>query len=203
MKLTMIPNKLQLLIFDMDGTITLPTLDFAKMKAEMAIPAEELILEHLDTLSPEDRHNKELILQRHEDESSRDSQLHTGAADLLQQLRHSGFKTALLTRNSQRSVDIILKKHNLSFDIVYTRDNAPAKPDPAPILAAIRQFSLLPQSVVMIGDFWMDILTGQAADVRTILFEAHEKTEEHPEAIPDARVGNYAELAEVLQKWNG
>ena len=41
--------------------------------------------------------------------------------------------TALLTRNTRRSVDGVCRKLNLKFDIVVTREDGPYKPAPDPI----------------------------------------------------------------------
>ena len=49
------PRILEAVIFDMDGTITVPALDFPRIKAEMGLPQERPILESLDELAPDAR----------------------------------------------------------------------------------------------------------------------------------------------------
>ena len=51
-------------IFDMDGTITVPALDFPRMKAAMGLPQDKAILEALEDLSPAARAEAEEIASR-------------------------------------------------------------------------------------------------------------------------------------------
>ena len=59
-------------LFDMDGTITRPVLDFPKLKAEMGI-GDRPILEALAKMSDPERRAAEAILHRHEKLAADDS----------------------------------------------------------------------------------------------------------------------------------
>lgn len=196
------PGNLRLIIFDMDGTITRPFLDFDAIKREIGAPPDMLVLEFLKGLKGEERERKFSILHQFEDDAAHNASIQPGASELLQELHSQGFILALLTRNSGKSVDIILKDHGFHFDHIFTRDNAPAKPDPSPINELLAKYRLEKQQAVIIGDFWMDILTGQAAGIRTILIPSGELSERE-DAEPDARVTSFEQLGEILDKWNG
>ena len=52
-------------IFDLDGTLTIPVLDFDAMRAEMGL-TNEPILEDMERMDADRRAEAEAILQRHE-----------------------------------------------------------------------------------------------------------------------------------------
>jgi phosphoglycolate phosphatase-like HAD superfamily hydrolase len=47
-------------------------------------------------------------------------------------LRENAMPTALITRNSRASVNVVLAKHGLVFDVVMSREDGKFKPDPEP-----------------------------------------------------------------------
>lgn len=196
------PNKLKLIIFDMDGTITIPSLDFTEIKAAVGAPPELYTLEYLRSLQGEERTRKFRILHRFEDSAAREAVAREGAPELIHALSHTGYKLALLTRNSDRSVEIITNTFDLHFDHIFTRDNAPAKPDPAPITGLLSEYGISGHEAVMIGDFWIDIVTGQKAGVRTVLLHTS-GMERRNDVRPDAVVKSFRELELLLEKWNG
>src|SRR4051794_32597580 len=108
------------LLFDMDGTLTEPMLDFEAIKQEMGI-AGKPILETLATLTCEARAAAEAVLHRHEERAATESTLNPGCADLLDWVRRQRIETALITRNSWLSVDRVLSRHGLTFDVLITR----------------------------------------------------------------------------------
>ena len=70
------------ILFDMDGTLTEPMLDFPRIKADMGI-GNRPILEALAEMSPADRPEAESILLRHEDHAAAQSTLNPGCTELL------------------------------------------------------------------------------------------------------------------------
>lgn len=161
------------LLLDMDGTITQPLLDFPLIRREMGI-GEQPILETMALLPPERRAECEAILLRHEDHAAEHSRLNPGCAELLDWLRDHAIPTALVTRNSRRSVERVLARHGLRFDVLLTRDDAPPKPSPLPLWLALRRLAALRSSAARPGEAWMvgdghhDIEAGLAAGMPTI-----------------------------------
>ena len=70
-------------IFDMDGTLTEPILDFDAMRAEIGLPDGVPILGHLDGLTAAERAHAEEVLLRHERAAIAQATLADGCADLL------------------------------------------------------------------------------------------------------------------------
>ena len=97
------------MLLDMDGTITQPMLDFPKIKAEMGI-GESPILEALAQMPDARRVEVELVLRRHEEQAAAESALNEGCRDLLAWMKQQRMRTALITRNSRASVDVVIER---------------------------------------------------------------------------------------------
>jgi HAD superfamily hydrolase (TIGR01509 family) len=185
------------LLFDMDGTLTRPMLDFAKIKTEMGIGSRP-ILEAIAEMNPSAREGAEAILRRHEDEAARNSELNDGCRELLAWIAAKPIPTALITRNSRRSVEIVLHRHGLQFDTVISREDGRHKPHPDPLLLACEKFNVAIHDAWMIGDGLYDIEAGVAAGCRTIWL-SHGKPKAF-EAMPWRTVSGLIELTAVLRE---
>ena len=191
------PPKLpRALLFDMDGTLTQPMLDFAAIKAEMRIDSP--ILEAMDRMEAERRAVCAEILQRHELAAAEGSLLNSGCGDLLAWIGTQRFSTALVTRNSLMNVRIVLAKHGLRFDTLVCREDTAPKPDPRPIRLACERLGVLPLDAWMIGDGRYDIEAGIAAGVRTVWI-SHGR-ERYFEAEPWRSVRDLVELRALLDE---
>jgi HAD superfamily hydrolase (TIGR01509 family) len=156
------------LLFDMDGTLTEPLLDFASIRAEMRLAAGAPLLEAMAGMSADERRAAEAILHRHEDRAATDSTLNPGCDELIAWVRERKLATALITRNSRASAARVLERHGLAFDVLITRDDGKFKPDPDPLLLACGRLGVGPGEAWMIGDGSHDIFAGRAAGVQTV-----------------------------------
>src|SRR5436190_11247649 len=104
------------IIFDMDGTVTAPYFDFAKIKAEAGIGDVDM-LDYLRYATGAEYDRIQRILLRFEEDGVRDAKLNRGARMVLRHLSGRGLPVALLTRNSRLSVEGICRKLKLKFDI--------------------------------------------------------------------------------------
>jgi len=185
------------LLFDMDGTLTEPMLDFPAIKAEMGI-GDAPILETMAIMDADRRAACEEILFRHELAAARNSTLNAGCSDLLAWINQQRLPTALITRNSLLNVKIVLEKHGLRFDTLLCRDDAAPKPDPRPIHLACDRLGVQPADAWMIGDGRYDIEAGVAAGVRTVWI-SHGKRRWF-EASPWRSVRDLLELRSLLNQ---
>ena len=156
------------IIFDLDGTLTKPVLDFDAIRAEIG-GIEGPILEALVDLSPEDRARAELIVARHEREAVDRAELYEGAVEVVDECRRRGHAVAVLTRNARANLDRILDRFGIIMDTVRTREDGAIKPSAEPVLSICREVGADPTVSWMIGDYLFDILSGQAAGTRTVL----------------------------------
>ncbi|HEV7302484.1 MAG TPA: HAD family hydrolase [Tepidisphaeraceae bacterium] len=186
----------QAILFDMDGTLTRPMLDFDAIKAEMGI-GDRAILEAMDEMSPADRQRCEIILDRHEELAAEGSELNENCMLVLNDLRRRGLRIALITRNSGRSVETVLAKHGLSFECVIARETCTPKPDPAPLFMACQMLGVPPAGAWMIGDGRYDIEAGQAAGISTV-WVSHGKPRRFT-AEPTMEVSDLCELQALVR----
>ena len=157
-----------MLIFDLDGTLTIPVLDFDAMRAEANLPPGP-ILESLASLGAADREHALTVVHAHEEQAARNSQLQPGARETLSGLRERGWPIGILTRNARQWANIILDTHGIEVDVMFGREVEPTKPSPDPILKMCAQFGCAAEASWMIGDHLMDIECGRAAGCRTVL----------------------------------
>jgi HAD superfamily hydrolase (TIGR01509 family) len=156
------------ILFDMDGTLTEPYLDFDLIKREMGIERSEPILEAMASMPPERRAVAEKILHGHEERAADASTLNPGCVELLSWVRSHRIESALVTRNSRQSVRTVFDLHGLHFDVCVTREDGKFKPDPAPLLLACERLSVQPGDAWMVGDGYHDIDAGVSAGIRTV-----------------------------------
>ncbi len=157
-----------MVIFDLDGTITVPVLDFDAIRAEIGLPPGP-ILESLARLSEAERLKAEVVLERHERDAAHGSQLNPGAAETVAALRATGWPVAILTRNTRRWTKFVLQKHGIAIDALATRDDAVIKPSGESVLRLCRATDSDPASSWMVGDHLFDVLSGRAAGCHTVL----------------------------------
>jgi HAD superfamily hydrolase (TIGR01509 family) len=159
-------------IFDFDGTITQPYLDFDAIRAEIGIDSGP-ILEALQHFTDSERARALDILARYELDAADNATLQAGATETIDALRARGHPVGILTRNARVSVEAVLRKFGLTVDAIWTRDEGAIKPSPEPILSMCKELDADPSQSWMVGDHLFDILTGINAGTRTVLAIGH------------------------------
>lgn len=184
------------ILFDMDGTLTQPRLDFDQIRRDMGI-GNGPILEALAKMSAADRIVAEKILHDHEDRAAEESTLNIGCRELLNWLGQAGVLTALVTRNTRRSVETVFRRHDLKFEICITREDGKFKPDPAPLRLACSRLNVDTEDAWMVGDGYHDIEAGVAAAMRTVWISYGSKRSFAAE--PSVVVNDLPELLRLLE----
>jgi HAD superfamily hydrolase (TIGR01509 family) len=154
-------------LFDMDGTLTEPMLDFPRIKAEMGI-GDRPILEALAEMSGPDRAAAEGVLHRHEELAAADSTLNPGCREVLEWIDARGIPMALITRNSATSVRTVIERHGLRMRLILTRADTKPKPDPEALHLACRRLEVREADAWMVGDGQYDVEAGNAAGIVTV-----------------------------------
>lgn len=189
------------IIFDMDGTLTLANVNLVAVNREIGIPGSEPILEYLDKIGEPKRSEGFKALEKYEARAAETSKLNDGVVDVLKHLKEKGIKTALLTRNSRRSVEILQKRHKLHFDVVVTREDAPPKPSPSPVKLISKKLGIDPKDLLMVGDVHFDIFSGKAAGTKTALLCGGRKLGVM-EQTADYRLNSLSELIDITNNSN-
>lgn len=193
-------------IFDLDGTLTEPLLDFDAIRAEIGLLPGLPILEQLDAGDDALRTRGELIIRRHERDAIERATLADGCLELLARLRALGVPAAILTRNIREVVESFVRKfdlgaafahgggarpvsHDESAPLIiaaYTREDGPPKPAPDGVLHLCSMLRVAPADALVVGDYTFDIVAGRTAGCRTALVTA--------EAIDDAEAWGSPEM---------
>lgn len=175
-------SKRAAVIFDLDGTLTKPYLDFDAIRRELDI-AQGPILEAIAKMDAAARRDAEVILLRHEWEAAKNATLYEGAVETVATCRARGYGVAILTRNARTVVDYILAEHGFVVDAIRTREDGAIKPSAEPVISICRELQADPTRSWMVGDYLFDILSGKAAGTRTVLMIGDQAV---PEYAPQA-----------------
>lgn len=168
--------KIQAVIFDLDGTLTEPFLDFDLIRREMGLtPEDGGLLEALSEMPEDRRVRAEAVLLAHEQTAAEHSALNDGAARVLDALGTRGIPVGILTRNTRQNAAYVARKHNLHFDAMVCREDGPAKPDGFGVRSLCGQFGAAPGQTLVVGDFKHDLEAALNAGAIAVLLKNHAK----------------------------
>ncbi len=94
-----------------------------------------------------------------------------GAKETLEILKKRGYKLGLVTSKKEDAARLGMQICQIEtyFDVfVFSDDVKIHKPEPEPVLCALRKLNLRPQEAVYVGDSTYDIICGQRAGVKTV-----------------------------------
>ncbi len=184
-------------LFDLDGTLTLPVIDFKALREKLGLPlGGGSLIAALAQLPAKERAAKEAVILEAEQQAARLARPNHGAHELVAWLRERGFKTAVVTRNHPDAVEITLKTLNLKFEVILHRlSGVPTKPAPDAVLEALRRLGARPQGALMVGDFVDDVVAGRTAGTRTCFITNGER---RPPSEADLSVAHPGELLRLF-----
>jgi HAD superfamily hydrolase (TIGR01549 family) len=155
-------------IFDMDGTLTIPVIDFALMRRRLEIPQGDIL--SIIRSWPEERQKAAFDIIEEIEQDGRDRlRLQPGAEALMRVLEKRSIPRAILTRNTEKTVRHLQSHLHTAFSVIVTRAFPTFKPDPAPALHICKLWELDPATVLLVGDYRDDITCGKQAGTRTCL----------------------------------
>ena len=167
---------LRAILFDMDGTITRPHIDWKALRARIGISEGATIIGYIDGLPPAERARAHAILEATEAEAAEQSVLNPGAAELLRQLRAHPLCLGLITNNHRRAMHTVVEKFDLDFDLLLSREDAPIKPAPDLLLLALKKLQLTPAETCFVGDGRYDRMASEAAGILYIHLDHERRT---------------------------
>ena len=190
-------------VFDMDGTMTVPALDFGKMRRMLGIDDGTDIVEYLHSLEGDEREKAERAVSEVEEEGRANLQLMPGCQELLHLLSLSNIPFSILTRNNQEGINDFIRVlldtpgpvGTNPFSIMIGRELQPAKPHPHGIRHIVAHWNadlglgedVTMNQVLMIGDGKDDMLCAARAGVASCF--VHNGTNDHvKDALEEAGV---------------
>jgi hydrogenase expression/formation protein HypE len=195
------------ILFDFDGTLTLPgAIDFLEIKDSLGCAPDVPILEFIKSLDEDEQQDAYNFLDRYEEKAARISLPAQGAESVIQELKERGLPLGIITRNSLNAVLLALNNFDTiradDFTIILTRDDGTPKPDPAGVVIAAHKMGILPEELLLVGDFSLDIMAGHAAGAKTVLIvhDTNRTIPPHPE--PDYKISHLRELISIVHSLN-
>ena len=192
--------KIKAIIFDLDGTLTEPMLDFNRIREEIGLNVESGdILSAIEAMPPVQQQQAHAVLERHEQHAAQHSRLNEGVPELLAELRRRGISIGLLTRNTRENTQHVAGRHQLHFDAIIDRYDGPVKPDGYGVLKLCRQFEADPAHTLVVGDFLHDLKAAHHAGAIAVLLRTHPKAEQF-EVHADYAISQIGELINLIEK---
>ena len=136
---------------------------------------------------------------------ARNCEVFGGSSEVLEELKRSGMRMAIVTTRGKKDTFALLKRHSLDayFQAVVTRDDVRrSKPSPDPVLFALRQLEIQPHDAVMIGDMPTDIQAGKSAGTKTVGITEGLFQKELIESNPDFLIRSITEFPQILGRLN-
>ena len=126
-----------------------------------------------------------------------------GTLELIHELKERGYRVAVVTSRRKPTTVMGLEKFELMdvLDCIVTADETEKhKPDPEPVLFALKSLNCQPEEAIMVGDTVMDMGCGRAAGVKTVLTTwAKAAQYQKMDVSPDFRINAAEELWDVLE----
>jgi HAD superfamily hydrolase (TIGR01549 family) len=151
----------------MDGTVVDVPYDWKKIKEELQTQGEP-ILSYLQGLEEPERSEKWKILEKFEEEATAKAVLKQGMREFLSFLESKNIKKALVTNNSRRNVDILLKRFCLEFDFILSREAGLWKPSGAPFLHVLKNLKVKKEKCCVVGDSHFDVKAAADAGIQSV-----------------------------------
>jgi len=186
------------IIFDMDGTLTVPLLDFNRIRSDLGI-TEGDIAEVIESWPEPRRAQGWKLIEKYEHEACKNNQLQPDALEVLSRFAASRIRLGIITRNTMKSVEKLLKtKLTVAFDIILTREFPHMKPSPEPVLHILEKWNLEPEECLMVGDYIHDIQAANAAGAVSCYYKNAHGGDYEREA--DYTVKSFKELEALVFK---
>ena len=186
-------------VFDLDGTLTLPVHDFARIRTSLGVPEGTDILGHLSSLPLDEARTLHQVLDGIERQLVVETGPAKGAPEFVDLVFRKGCRLGILTRNRREIAMLTLEHIGLSQyfaqENIIGRAEALPKPDPDGIIKLARKWDASPEDLVMVGDYLYDLQAGQAAGAATI--HVHGPEERRWPEWTDLCVTSLAELANL------
>ncbi|MCT4619763.1 MAG: pyrophosphatase PpaX [Marinisporobacter sp.] len=132
--------------------------------------------------------------------------IHTGVKEVVEGLYKKGYKLGVVTSRLNESARRGLKLFDLEkyFSCIVGANNTDKhKPDPAPVLMALKELNSHPKEAMMVGDSPFDVLCGKNAGVISVAVSWSALPKEmYLKHEPDYVVDSMEELIKIIEESN-
>lgn len=146
------------------------------------------------------------LLAAYERDIDRMTVLYPGAMDAVGELSRRGYGVAICTNKPEGLAEILLTRLGVrgAFGALVGSDTLSVrKPDPEPLFEAARRVGGDPAKCILIGDSVTDRETARAAGVPSVLVTFGPSGEDMAALNPEALIGAFDELPDVVRRLIG
>jgi len=163
-------NRIQALIFDLDNTLVSSQLNFKLLRNILNCPDRIDILDFIKAMKSASliKQANDFIVS-HEMLDALTSSFLPGSKSLLAFIAGQKYPTGIVTRNCLLAAKTKLKKNAINVDILITREDYPAKPNPEALLAIAKLWEIDCQNIVYVGDHIYDVQAANNAGMISCL----------------------------------
>ncbi|HHI5047597.1 TPA: HAD family hydrolase [Vibrio parahaemolyticus] len=171
----MIPFPLELerikaVIFDLDNTLVSSDMNFQDLRQQLGCPQTEDLLDFVERIDhPHHKEHAHNVIFDHEISDAEQSSPMIGCHELLNYLEKNTIKTAIVTRNCLIATQRKLEHNQITVEQVITRECYPPKPDPLSLQVLAKEWRLMPNEVLYVGDFLYDLQAAYNAQMPSCL----------------------------------
>lgn len=185
-------TNLQAILFDMDGTLTVPHIDWESLRARVGVPEGAGIMEHIYQLPPDEARRADGMVRETEREAALAAAPNQGLGELFEGLDRSPLRRALITNNHREAMERVVAAFGLSFDVMLCREDGLLKPAPDLLWMALERLGVPAAGAVFVGDGRYDRMASEAAGVPYVHLDNHRDREDEdglviyslPELLP-------------------
>lgn len=156
-------------IFDLDGTLVESQLNFSAIREQIGCSKSEDILEFVDKLPDHEKAHANAVILQHEIADAENAKWLDIGKQMVQKAQANNLPMAIVTRNCTKATNIKIHNNQIPIDLVLTREDAPAKPDPTALLQIAEQWQLQPEECLYVGDYIYDQQAAENAGMRWLL----------------------------------
>ncbi|SEA45998.1 HAD family hydrolase [Alkalimonas amylolytica] len=183
--------------FDLDGTLVDSPLDFVAIRQELGWQDASDLLQSMAMLPDEiSRQHAAGVIYRHEMQAAEQSVLLPGVLECLSQFQAQGIPTAILTRNMRAATQLMIQKLQIPISLVLTREDCAAKPDPEGLYRIAAHYHTKVQRLLYVGDYHFDLTTAANAGAQSCLLLNANNHQFSSQA--DWVIAEYQQLARAL-----
>jgi HAD superfamily hydrolase (TIGR01549 family) len=159
------------IIFDLDDTLVKTSLDFAKLKNELGCKKDDDILSFIAQIEckNEQKIAKQIVLD-HEVKDAHTSLWLPGAEAFVKEALSLGLPLAIVTRNCKQATEIKIANNQIPIDLVLTREDAPAKPNPTALVNIAKKWGIDTTNIAYIGDYIYDVKAAHNGNMQAWLY---------------------------------
>ncbi len=195
-------NSILAVLFDFDGTLTHPgALNLSEIRQKIGCPAGKPILEFIAALPEKQSARAMARLDEFELEAAEHAIPNNGAEELLFYLRTKQISMGIISRNTRASIERALRNFRQirisDFQVIISRDEKILpKPHPQGIFVAAERMKVMPEQVMVVGDYIFDIEAGKQAGAMTVFLDNGSPI--FPDLDCDFRIASLTQIRDII-----